>query len=160
MTDQKLVQIAAFALLASALSISGAAAQATHRPFDGMWVLDVPPSPVIARTSETACPALRLPVSIENDQLVGSLMRVPTPDAGPMLEAGTGPNAAPIVGSVAADGTVQAHWEGFQVYGKLTGGTGQVTVQTMCGPMVSTATRLDVPPMPATAEVRGTVTNR
>jgi hypothetical protein len=154
MTKHNLAQFVAFALISSGLSLSAASAQEARTPFDGLWVLDVPPSPVIAHTSESMCPALRLPVSIQDGHIVGSLMRVPAPDAGLVVEEGTGPNAAPITGGVAPNGTLQAQWQGFQAYGQLNGSTGKITLQTECGPMIATATRLDVPGAASTAKAK------
>ncbi|HUB96420.1 MAG TPA: hypothetical protein VL993_10905 [Stellaceae bacterium] len=151
MFRNKLARVAACAIVLSVPAAAGAFAQAPHSSFDGEWVLDVPPSVVIEGTSYSACPALRIPVRIQDGHVDGSLMRVPTPDAGLMLEAGVGPNAAPISGGVSPDGAIEAQWEGFQASGTLAGNAGQVTVQTQCGPMVANAVRVGGPAFAHTA---------
>lgn len=120
-----------------------ALAQTSSGSFDGMWVVDVPPSPVISGESESACPALRLPVRIGQTQLLGALARVPTITGGLVFESATeGSNAVPVTGEVAPDGTVHARWENFHADGKLSGNAGEITVQTECGPALATAVRV------------------
>jgi hypothetical protein len=110
-------------------------------PYDGTWVLDVPSSTIIPRTSESACPALRLPVQVTNGQVIAMLHRVPSEDADD-VESGAGPGASPITGSVSADGVVEAQWQGYRATGQLTGNTGEITVDGECGPRTAEATRV------------------
>jgi hypothetical protein len=110
-------------------------------PYDGTWVLDVPSSTIIPRTSESACPALRLPVQVTNGQVIAMLHRVPSEDADD-VESGAGTGASPITGSVNADGFVVAQWQGYHATGQLTGNTGEITVDGECGPRAAEATRV------------------
>ncbi len=142
MRNLRMSRIAALALALTVPAVSVALAQPSNGAFDGRWVVDVPPSPVIARTSDSACPALRLPVLIEGDQVTGELSRIPS-GAGEMVVGGEqGLAAAPVTGEVAPDGTLSASWENYHATGKLSGDTGQITVQTECGPTVANVVRV------------------
>jgi hypothetical protein len=135
-------RVAYSGVVAAALLLPVSPAAFAVTPYDGTWVLDVPPSTIIARDSESACAALRLPVEVRNGQVVATLHRVPSPDEDDTVESGAGPAAAPVTGSVGADGAVEAQWQGYHATGKLTGNTGEVTVDGECGPRNAVATRV------------------
>jgi hypothetical protein len=122
------------------LPVSRAAFAAT--PYDGTWVLDVPPSTIISRADGSYCPALRLPVQISNGQVSAMLHRVPSLDDTDMVESGPGPGGAPVTGQVSADGFVEAQWQGYRASGQLSGNTGEITVNGECGPRTAVATRV------------------
>jgi hypothetical protein len=129
--------------LALVAPLAGSArANTQNSAFDGQWVVDVPPYQVITGVSEYVCPALRLPVRIESGKLVGTLMPVPRTIGGSIVESGTGRLASAITGEVAPDGSVHAQWQNYHADGQLTGDAGLITVQTHCGPMLSTAVRI------------------
>jgi hypothetical protein len=133
------------AALSTGLTLSAfavALAQPTRGAFDGQWVVDVPPSPTLPESSESVCPALRFPVRIADGRLMGALTRVPSNVGGAVIEQGSGPRSAPIAGAIEADGTLHAQWENYHASGKLSGDTGEITVQTECGPTVATAVRV------------------
>lgn len=111
--------------------------------FDGTWVIDVPASTTIVGSSDSACPALRFPVKIEDGHIVATLARVPTRDGGVIVEAGTGTDSAAVSGVVQPDGTVNAQWEGYHAAGTLSGTTGVVTVSGECGPRTAQAVRVE-----------------
>jgi len=137
----KLNRVAALAFALSLPAFSAALSQTPSNAFDGQWVLDVTASPVIAE-EDSVCPAVRLPVRIQGGQLVGSLTQVPTITGGVEVEEGWGPRATPIIGSVGPDGAVQAQWENYHASGKLSGDSGEFTVQTECGPAAAHAMRV------------------
>jgi hypothetical protein len=110
--------------------------------FDGTWVIDVPASTTIAATADSACPALRFPVQIRDNQVTGVLTRVPSRDGAVIVEAGNGGDAAPVSGTVQPDGTVTAQWENYHATGTLNGDTGIVTVAGECGPRTAHAVRV------------------
>jgi hypothetical protein len=97
------------------------------------------------------CPALRLPVEVQDGRVIGALHRVPSGSAGLEIESGGGPNAAPVPGTVQPDGTVNAHWGPYQASGKLEGNEGTVTVDGECGPRVAQAIRVGGTPACAQA---------
>jgi hypothetical protein len=125
--------IAAWTLLAGTASAAGA--------FDGTWVIDIPSSPTAGNPSTPPCPALRLQARIVDSRVTGSLERVAsgTPNT---VEPGSSRAASPITGMVQPDGALAAEWEGYRATGKLSGDTGQITVQGQCGPRSATASRV------------------
>jgi len=134
-------RVAYCGVVAATLLLPASRAALAATPYDGTWVIDVPPSAIIARTSESACPALRLPVQVTNGQVIAMLHRVPSEEADD-IESGSGPGASPVTGSVGADGAVEARWQGYHATGKLTGDTGEITVDGECGPRSAMATRV------------------
>ncbi len=142
MSGLQVLRIAALSAMLAVPTVSVALAQGANGSFDGQWFVDVPSSPVIARTSESACPAVRLPVRIDGGQVNGMLTRVPARAGAMMIEGGAGADAAPITGEVSPDGAVHARWENFAANGQLSGDTGQITVQTECGPQTANAWRV------------------
>jgi hypothetical protein len=135
-------RVAALAVALAMPALSIALAEAPDDSFNGQWVVDVPPSPVIAGESESVCPALRLPIRIEQGRLAAELAPVPTSTGGIVIETGDGPDAAPLMGEVGPDGTLDARWHNFHAVGKLSGDTGVITVETECGPATATAVRV------------------
>jgi hypothetical protein len=141
----RMSEISRIAVLAFVLAIpagSIARAETSTDAFNGQWVVDVPSSPVIAGESESVCPALRLPVRIEQGQLRAELAPAPVMTGGLVIEKSEGPDAAPLTGEVAPDGTLNAQWQNFHATGRLDGDTGLITVQTECGPATATAVRV------------------
>ena len=134
-------RIALAAVAVGALFLSSPLAQAAS-PFDGSWVIDFPAAGAISTTSDSVCPALRLPFQIRDGRVVGALERVPSRDGSIIVEAAQDNSASPIDGSVAPDGTVSARWEAYNVGGKLVGDTGYVTVRGECGERTGQATRV------------------
>jgi hypothetical protein len=143
MSGFRVLRIVALSAVLAAPAVSAALAQSANRSFDGQWIVDVPSSTVLARTSESACPGMRLPVRIEGGQVTGMLTRVPARAGALIVESGVGPDSAPITGNVSADGVVHARWENYLAAGQLSGDGGQITVQTSCGPEVSRAVRIN-----------------
>jgi hypothetical protein len=141
---------AATAFAALVFASSGALAAGT---FDGTWVLDFPAAGYIEGTTGDVCPALRLPMQIENGHVVGSLVETPTIYGGVMVEPGTGPASAPVSGSVGPNGALQAQWSDYRAIGQLGATGGQVTVNGECGPRVAQAYR--VSGLPHVAEAGG-----
>jgi len=135
-------RVAYCGVVAAALLLPASQAAFAATPYDGTWVLDVPPSSTIARVDGSSCPALRLPVQVMNGQVTGMLHRVPSADDTDMVEAGAGPYAAPVTGQVSADGAVEAQWQGYRAAGQLSGNTGEITVDGECGPRTAVATRV------------------
>ncbi len=132
-----LVGVATFGLILTVGAMSARAAG----PFDGTWVLDIPVAAADTGRTNPTCPALRLDATITDSKITASLARVPsgTPN---VVANGTGPGAAPLTGTVKADGTLTAHWLGYKASGKLNGDSGTVTVHGQCGPRIAMATRV------------------
>jgi hypothetical protein len=120
---------AAFAVMCSLLL--GAAAYA-KTPYDGIWVVDFPASPLVAGESHSVCPALRLRADVTDGKISGSLTRF-FPDN--VVENDTGPASSPVTGTVHPDGSVEAYWLGWIVKGQITGDTADLTLLFgQCGP--------------------------
>jgi hypothetical protein len=111
-------------------------------PYDGTWVVDVPAADYIAQAGDYRCPALRLPIQIQNNQVTGKLERVASATGAVIVEAGQSARAEPVRGSVQPDGTVTAQWEMYQASGRLGQDTGMVTIRGECGPRSATAVRI------------------
>jgi hypothetical protein len=130
----------------SVIAAGAAAATVAHSahaagPYDGTWVIDIPASLARGVQSTGPCPALRLEAKIVDSQVTASLERVPSGTT-ETVENSTARTAAPLTGTVEADGTVTADWQGYKSNGKLSGDTGAITVQGECGPRDATATRV------------------
>jgi hypothetical protein len=121
-----------------ALSIAGGPAVAAGA-FDGKWVIDVPPSKVTGSNPAPTCPALRLPVTIADGEVSGSLKRGTTLNT---VKGGAGPDSAPVTGTIAPDGTVRAQWENYHATGRLSGNSGTITIDGACGPRTAKAVRV------------------
>ena len=131
-----------FAAAALVLLIVGAAVlpALASDPYDGIWVVDFPPSPVIAGTSESVCPALRLRADVKDRQISGSLARI---FPGNVVENYEGYAASPVTGTVKPDGTVEAYWLGWIVKGQIKGDRAQLTLLFgQCGPRQMTGIRV------------------
>ena len=138
MSLAKVFAVAAFSVTAFApLAFAQGASD-----YNGVWVLDIPSSPAFSRVGYATCPGLRLPLRIAAGQVTGEVSQVPSATGGLELESGDGPNASPVTGTVSPDGIVNAQWENFRASGRLSGDTGQITVETECGPAQATATRV------------------
>ena len=107
--------------------------------FDGNWVLDAPPAGgAIGSEGEYTCPAIRIPFTVSNGQVVGDLHRT----ADGSIEAGKTSNSSPLSGSVADDGSASVSWENFHVTGKLSGASGTASWAGECGPRTGTITKV------------------
>ena len=109
-------------------------------PYDGNWYVDAAPA---AQTSSSdvpaGCDAVRLPFQVVDNKIVGSLQRAPYGTG--RVEQGSGSSAAPITGTVRADGTFDAAWENYRGTGKLTGDQAELRWNGECGPRVATGGR-------------------
>jgi hypothetical protein len=122
--------------------------------YDGTWVVDVPSAGTINGSNNMVCPALRIPVQIRDNEVTGTLQRVETTTGAVIVEAGNNnASAGPVAGTVAPDGTVNAHWQNYRASGKLGPQTGQVTIRGECGPRIATAIRIS--PVEGTTEGQG-----
>jgi len=131
-----LTTITSVAVVAVALSTLPARAAG---PFDGKWVIDAPPSGgAIGAEGQYTCPALRLPFTVKDGQVIGDLHRTP----GNSIVAGKSSNSSPVTGSVSPDGSVSVSWQNFHVTGKLSGSSGEVGWAGECGPRTATATKV------------------
>lgn len=109
-------------------------------PYDGTWIVDFPASPLIAGTSKSVCPALRLRADVKDGQISGSLARI---FPGNVVENYEGYAASPVTGTVKPDGSVEAYWLGWIVNGQITGDRAQLTLLFgQCGPRQMTAIRV------------------
>jgi len=108
-----------------------AAAHATT-PYDGIWIVDFPASPLVAGESHSVCPALRLRADVVDGKVSGSLTRF---FPGNVVENDSGPASSPVTGTVHSDGSVEAYWLGWIVRGQITGDTATLTLLFgQCGP--------------------------
>jgi hypothetical protein len=85
---------------------------------------------------------LRFPIAIKDGEISGTLHRVPSTTDGVIVEAGSGPDSAPVTGTVRPDGSVTAEWMNYHAEGKLADKDGAVTIQGECGPRRATVTRI------------------
>lgn len=109
-------------------------------PFDGNWVVDFPSadsSPAVGGTP--GCPALRLEVQIQDGQLIARFQRQFPSN---VVENSASPQAEPLQGQVAPDGTVAARWENYPITGRLGQDSGVVNVRGQCGPRTGHAMRM------------------
>jgi hypothetical protein len=136
------LRLVALSLTLAAPLAPVAFAETSSGSFDGLWVVDVPSSPVIAGEAESVCPALRLPLRVAENRLLGAMTRVPTITGGLVVEAGAGSLADSITGGVTPDGILHARWANYHADGQLRGDAGQIMVQTECGPALATAVRV------------------
>jgi hypothetical protein len=117
------------------LNINAVSAAGTY---DGNWVLDFPASGYSSAKGDYACPGIRLPLTISNNQVSGRLGRT---------AAGTGygfqgSSGQPVSGAVQQDGTLNLSWEKFTASGKLSGTQGHVSMRGSCGQRSGTVVRL------------------
>ncbi len=129
---------AASVALAFAVGSGLAPAQAST-PYDGVWIVDFPPSDLISGESEYVCPALRLRADVKDGRISGTLARF---QPGNVVENATGYAASPVTGSVRPDGSVEAYWLGWIVKGQISGDHADLTLLFgQCGPRHMTGTR-------------------
>jgi hypothetical protein len=106
-------------------------------PYDGVWQIDIPQSGALEEGG-FACGSARIQVQVRDNVVSGTLKRGGT---GSVETGSTGPSAAPVSGNVSANGKLTAKWQGYTASGQLSGNTGRLTVQRMCGRVTATATR-------------------
>lgn len=127
----------ALAALTSLPSLADAAGQ-----FDGTWQVDS--GGVGTATAEamegTSCAPETIRFEIRDDQVQGSLAKVPSDQS--RVEASQGSGSSPVVGTVAADGSVNAEWESYAVTGKITGDKVELHWRASCGPRVAIGSRI------------------
>lgn len=108
-------------------------------PYDGNWVIDAPAAGgAIGAEGQYTCPALRLPFTVRDGQVIGDLHRT----AENTIVSGKSSNSSPVSGAVAGDGDVNVTWQSFHATGKLSGGSGTVHWAGECGPRTATATKV------------------
>ena len=128
------------ALAALFFSVTLGAAARAASPYDGTWVVDFPPSPVISGESELVCPALRLRADVKDGEISGSLTRF---QPGNIVENDAGRASSPVTGMVHPDGSVEAYWLGWIVKGQITGEKADLTLLFgQCGPRHMTGWRV------------------
>jgi hypothetical protein len=127
------------AALSVAVQLAAPPAQAAS-PYDGIWVVDFPPSDLISGEGEYVCPALRLRADVKDGSISGSLLRF---QPGNVVENATIYPASPVTGMVHADGSLVAYWLGWIVKGQITGDRADLTlVFGQCGPRHMTGVRV------------------
>lgn len=128
--------VIAAAIFAGVFALTTASVRAAG-PYDGVWTIDIPQAGRLAEGG-FACQANRIQFLVTNNVVSGNLQQG---GAGNVQTGSSGPTAAAVTGSVSSNGTLDASWQGFKATGQLTGGNGQVTVQTRCGDVQAAATR-------------------
>jgi hypothetical protein len=106
-------------------------------PYDGVWQIDIPQSGAL-QDGGFACGSARIQVQVRDNVVSGSLKRT---SSGSIETGSSGASAAPVSGNVSADGTLTAKWQGYTASGKLSGNSGKLTVQRLCGRVTAMATR-------------------
>ena len=125
----------AAAVVATPLVAANAAGQ-----YDGNWFVDAPSAQNAGTTERSSgCEPVRIPFTVSDNKISGSLQRSSYGTG--RVESGTGKNAAPITGTVAPDGTVNAQWGSYKATGKLSGDTAQIKWRGECGERVATGGR-------------------
>lgn len=123
-------------------------------PFDGTWQIDSGGlgTPTAQAMEGTSCEPETIKVQIKDNQIEGSLARVPGSSS--RVETSEGRHSAPVTGSVAGDGSVTAQWESYTATGKITGNQIKLHWKASCGERVATGTRI------APAAASGSTTNQ
>jgi len=132
------VRLAAVGLMSAgclALNTNAISAEGTY---DGNWVLDFPASGYSSAKGDYACPGIRLPIAISNNQVSGQLGRTVSGSG----YGFSGSSGQPVTGKVGPDGTVNLSWQNFTASGKLSGAQGQMMTQGSCGKRTGTMARL------------------
>ena len=125
----------AAAVVATPLVAANAAGQ-----YDGNWFVDAPSAQNAGTTERSSgCEPVRIPFTVSDNKISGSLQRSSYGTG--RVDSGTGKNAAPITGTVAPDGTVNAQWGSYKATGKLSGNTAQIKWRGECGERVATGGR-------------------
>jgi hypothetical protein len=109
--------------------------------YDGTWQISSGGfgTPTATAMEGTSCSPETLRFEVKDSQIHGSLEAVPGDPS--RVEIGQGAGSAPLSGTVAADGTVTAHWENYTATGKITGDTIEMRWAAPCGPRVATGSR-------------------
>jgi hypothetical protein len=140
-------------LAMAALALSWLSANAAG-PFDGTWQVDSGGfgTPTAEAMKGTSCQPETLRFEAKDNQIQGSLARVPGSPS--RVESNEGRRSSPISGTVSADGTVTARWEGYTATGKITGDKVELHWKASCGPRVAMGSRI------GTAAESGSTTGR
>jgi hypothetical protein len=126
------------ALAVAAIALPTLPARAAG-PYDGNWVIDAPAAGgAIGAEGQYTCPALRLPFTVRDGQVIGDLHRT----AENTIVSGKSANSSPVSGSVSGDGGVNVTWQSFHATGQLSGASGRVSWAGECGPRQATATKV------------------
>lgn len=107
-------------------------------PHDGEWVVDAQAVQSTGQTIATGCEAVRIPFRISDNRVSGNLQR---------STYGTGrvhasPSGAPITGTVAPDGTINAQWQGYRATGQIVGNQAEIRWDGECGERIATGGRV------------------
>lgn len=108
--------------------------------YDGSWYVDAQAADQSQPAQEASgCEALRIPFTVKDNRVSGSLQHR---RYGEGFEPGDGgPSAAPLIGTVQADGTLTAEWNTRRFTGKLSGDKAEVRWSGECGARVATGGR-------------------
>ena len=107
--------------------------------YDGSWYVDAPATGQDQPTQEVSgCEALRIDFTVKDNRVSGSLQHR---RYGEGLEPGNGGHAAPLIGTVQADGTLTAEWDTRRFTGKLAGDKAELQWSGECGARVATGRR-------------------
>ncbi len=128
-------------LVMAALTLPSLAVNAAG-PFDGTWQIDSGGlgTPTAEAMKGTSCEPQSIRFEVKDNQIQGRLARVPSSTS--RVESSEGARSAPVSGTVAADGTVTAQWEGYTATGKMTGDTVELRWKASCGPRVAMGSRI------------------
>jgi hypothetical protein len=109
-------------------------------PYDGRWYVDAPAADQSQPAQETSgCEALRIPFTVTDNRVSGSLQHR---RYGEGFEPGDGgPSAAPLIGTVQADGALTAEWDTRRFTGKLVGDKAELRWNGECGARVAIGSR-------------------
>ena len=111
-------------------------------PFDGTWQVDS--GGLGTATAEamqgTGCEPISLKFEVKDNQVQGGLAFSPSDPR--RVENSQGRRSAPITGTVAPDGTVNAQWESYKVTGTMTGDKVELRWRGSCGQRVAMGSRL------------------
>jgi len=108
--------------------------------YDGSWYVDAPATGQNQPAQEASgCEALRIDFTVRDNRVSGSLQHRLY---GEGLEPGAGgPSAAPLIGTVQADGTLTAEWDTRRFTGRLAGDKAELRWNGECGARVATGGR-------------------
>jgi len=99
---------------------------------DGNRYVDAPAADQTQPTQESSgCEALGIPFTVKDNRVSASLQHRRYGEG--FESADGGPSAAPLIGSVQADGTLTAEWDIRRFTGKLSGEKAEVTWRGECG---------------------------
>jgi hypothetical protein len=130
----------AFAIVATAALLGSTALPAVAAGrYDGRWIVDLPGSELIAQTTSYRCAPERLNVQIIDNQVRGTLERIPARNGSIVQPGNSNLTAAPVLGRVTPDGIVHARWRTYTAAGRLGDDTGRLRVAAACGLRTATA---------------------